>query len=151
MSSMRRCVPAAEPPDVRRRRIRPLWWLVVAIFAAAPAAAEERVVVQGLADMEGWRHEDEPSGLARARLWASASFTDHLQGFALTRISGGSADDVDGAETDLEQAWLQHSFAPQRRLLVRAGRLLQPVGGFAARYLSSRNPRAIRSWASRSA
>jgi hypothetical protein len=123
--------------------------MLLALCAAVPASAEERVVVQGLADIEGWnstrsplleRHEGEPSGLARTRLWASAAFGDHVQGFVLGEFSGGSADRIEGAESELEQAWVQYSFAPERRLLVRAGRLLQPMGGFAARYLSSRNP-----------
>jgi hypothetical protein len=150
MSSMKPCARTRWRPEMRPVRIGlALLLALCGLAGGAPARADERVIVQGLADMEGWnsseslllgRNEGEPSGLARSRLWASASFTEGLQGFAMGSLSGGSADAEEGSQAYLEQAWVQYSFAPARRLQIRGGKLLQPIGGFSSHYLSTNNP-----------
>jgi len=150
MSSMKPCARTRWRPEVRALRAGLALLLLWCGFATgAPVRADERIIVQGLADMEAWntsesgllgRNEGEPSGLARSRLWASASFTDGLQGFAMGSIEGGSADAEEGTQADLLQAWMQYSFAPGRRLMIRGGKMVQPIGGFASHYLSSNNP-----------
>src|SRR5688572_14062513 len=123
MSSMKPCARTRWRPEVRALRAGLALLLLCGFANGAPVRADERIIVQGLADMEAWdtresellgRNEGEPSGLARSRLWASASFTDGLQGFAMGSFEGGSADAEEGTQADLQQAWLQYSFAPGR-------------------------------------
>lgn len=126
--------------------------VMLALAALGPTAplCGERVLVQGLADLEGWstgndaepidKNEGDPAGLWRTRLWSAAQVTDRVQGFAQIWWEGGRAAEDGETEVDLQQAWLRWSFAAPRRLVVQAGRIVQPVGGFSARYLSNRNP-----------
>ena len=127
---------------------------LAACMALSPAfAAADRVLLQGLIDAEVWdtgtqsyyltRNGGETATQRRLRLWTAAQFTSNFQGFLLGRVEGGDASDYqagEGTVTELDQAWLRYSFPSRPRFVLQAGKMVEPVGGYTHRYLSSQNP-----------
>jgi hypothetical protein len=132
-----------------RRRPGALRTLAAALAAAtlaAPAAHAQGLLFQGVADVELWktddgstllaRNEGRPAPLGRVNLWAAWEAPGALTLYVLGEAEGGPA--VEEGELEIEQAGVR--WAPSRRLVADAGMLTSPVGAFAARRLSNRNP-----------
>ena len=120
---------------------------VMATLVSAPGAAvAQGPLVQGVTDVELWktddgstllaRNEGRVAPLARLNLWAAWELPAGLTLYALGEAEAGPA--VEEAELEVEQAGVR--WAPSRRLVLDAGMLASPVGGFAGRRLSNRNP-----------
>ena len=121
--------------------------LSAATLAAAPAIARAQgPMLQGVADVELWktddgsrllaRNEGRAATLARVNLWAAWETSGGLTLYLLGEAEGGPAEEE--AELEIEQAGVR--WAPSRRLVIDAGMLTSPVGAFAGRRMSNRNP-----------
>lgn len=121
--------------------------LSAATIALSPHAVRAQgPLVQGVADVELWktddgstllaRNEGRVAPLARLNLWAAWELPAGITFYALGEAEGGPA--VEEAELEIEQAGVRWS--PSRRLVVDAGMLTSPVGAFAGRRMSNRNP-----------
>ena len=97
-----RCAPRPESLAI---------FVALCLLAPGPARAEDRVLVQGLADWEIWRTNDDSellsrnegraASLGRLRLWMAVPFGERLQAFALGEVEGGKASDTGETEVDL--------------------------------------------------
>lgn len=113
-----------------------------------PAQADERWLLHGLFDAELWdtddgsrllsKNEGDTAAAGVLRLWAVTEPVQQLRIVLLGEFSGGNAQDEDGVESELEQAYVRYSFG--KRMLVEAGRIVTPIGDFPARHLSPVNP-----------
>jgi hypothetical protein len=124
--------------------------LGAAICAAVPnrAAAQAAVVVQGVADAELWmtdsgstlltRNNGRPGGVGRLHLWSAAELGSRLVVYAAGYVEGGTARHEEGTEwyTDMLGVRYMQSDA----LVIDAGKMAHPVGAFASRRYSVRNP-----------
>lgn len=118
----------------------------VAAVAATPAHAQAGILLQGIADAELWktdarsallaRNDGRIAPLGRLELWTAVGLPAHLTLYAMGEFEGGPA--VDETEAELEQAGLRWARSPA--LVVDAGMLVSPVGAWAGRRLSNRNP-----------
>jgi hypothetical protein len=121
-----------------------------ALLAAAPrAGAQGAIVVQGVADAEFWnsdarsvmltRNHGRPGALGRVNLWGAAELGSRLVVYAAGTGEGGRARAEDeGAEWYTDMAGVRFTWS--EALVVDAGKMAHPVGAFAARRYSSRNP-----------
>jgi len=108
--------------------------------------AQTRAMLLGNVDAELWdtdmssnllsRNSGRPSTLGRLTLWGAVEPHSRLVLYALVESELGTA--VDAAHHDLEQAALRYT--PSSRLAVEAGKITMPLGGFAGRRFSWRNP-----------
>ncbi|HEY3176054.1 MAG TPA: hypothetical protein VGK94_09900 [Candidatus Polarisedimenticolia bacterium] len=127
--------------------------VVACLMVPAAPGAEDKILIEGLADAEVWdtgtrslnltRNDGDTATQRRLRLWTGAQFTPRFQALLLGRVEGGDANGYLGAEgtqTKLEQAWVRYSFAGPVPLVLQAGRMVAPIGGYTRRYLSSQNP-----------
>jgi hypothetical protein len=122
-----------------------LWATALVLLAADPAAAQARVLVQGTLDAEAWRTDTgstmltrnggQPAGLARVQLWSAVEIGRGLVGFALAEAALETG--VAGRTARLEMAGVRRS---RRRWMLDAGKVTSPIGSFAARRFSWRNP-----------
>ena len=126
---------------------------LILLMALAPAAARAQggasVLVQGLADVEGWatdsasplltRNGGHPAALARLRLWSALEPWRGFLLFAQGQLETGTAR-ADAERTDVYLERIGVRLAPRRAFIVEGGKMPHPVGAFASRYLSSRNP-----------
>jgi hypothetical protein len=122
--------------------------LVVALALAARVEGQQRVVVQGVASLEGWRtrggsvllarNDDSPGLAGTIATWAAADLGRKLTLVALTEISGGAASAEDETELELEELTLR--WRPSAAFGIEAGRFPAPIGTFAARRLPFANP-----------
>lgn len=116
------------------------------IFVSASVHAQSPVLLQGVADVELWktdarsallaRNEGRAAPLGRLALWTAVELPRHLTLYALGEVEGGPA--TEETELELEQAGVR--WARSRVFVVDAGVLVSPVGAFAGRRLSNRNP-----------
>jgi hypothetical protein len=122
-------------------------------FVAAGASislAQGGILVQGIADAEGWatkagsnlltRNSGRPGYVSRLDLWAAVEPWRRLVVFGATRIEHGTAmvDSTDDLGAELEQAGIRWS--QSEAFVVDVGKFPYPVGIFAPRRFSSRNP-----------
>ena len=120
---------------------------ILALTVAVPAAAQSRYMLRGLVDAEAWatdtssnlltRNEGRPTALSRIMLWGAVEPVRRLVFYGLYETEAalhGSG----SYEGELEQAGIR--FSPTRKIVLDAGRITAPLGGFAARRFSSRNP-----------
>ena len=118
-----------------------------ATLALAPRAARAQgPLVQGVADVELWktddgstllaRNEGRVAPLGRVHLWAAWELPAGVTVYALGEAEAGPA--VEEAEVGIDQAGVR--WAPSRRVVLDVGMLTSPVGAFAGRRLSNRNP-----------
>jgi hypothetical protein len=125
--------------------------LACATTVLAPAHADdERFSLGGLVDAELWKtdedstllahNEGDPATAAKLQLWAAGKLTQRLQAVVLGELEGGSADEHSGVESEIELAFLRHSFGGRQHLQIEAGRIQGPLGNFSGRHLSSANP-----------
>ena len=126
--------------------------LGVALVLTPPAAGAQRggtIAMQGLADVELWatdsasplltRNAGRPSALGRLRLWSVAEPWGGVVLFAQGQLEGGTARaEEERMEVYLERAGLR--IAPSRVFMLEGGKIPHPIGTFASRQLSSRNP-----------
>src|SRR5262245_3737620 len=155
----KRSAPCGRQPEPRRRRpaSRSLFLeLIGTAFFLLPclgtpqARAEEPVIIQGLADAEGWntgsdptyltRNEGDSASVGRLRLWGFGDFTPRFQGFGLVAVETGKATADQETDYRVEQAYLRAIFGESRHTILQAGKLILPYGNFSRRYLSTSNP-----------
>src|SRR5262245_34022018 len=138
------------PDVVSMKRLAAAGLLLSCLFAGRVLAADERFLIQGLADGEAWdtgsrsyylsRNAGDAATERRLRLWVAAQVAPKLQGMVLGRVEGGdvggsSYSNDTGTTTELEQAWLRYTLPAG--LTLQAGKMVEPVGSFNHRYLSS--------------
>jgi hypothetical protein len=126
--------------------------LGAALVASAPrqAAAQGSVLVQGVADAELWmtdsgsvlltRNHGRPGALGRVRLWGAAELGSRVVVYAAGAGEAGSArsEPESGAEWYTELAGVRYT--QSEALVIDAGKMPHPVGAFASRRYSTRNP-----------
>ncbi len=130
---------------------RALLAVALLALAAMPSAmrAQGGFLVQGIADAEFWstdsnsnlltRNHGHPGTLGRLLLWGAAEpwrgFVIYAQGEGV----GGSAENNSGhIDADLDQAGIRYS--PSAAFVIDLGKMPSPIGTFAARRFSTRNP-----------
>jgi hypothetical protein len=127
---------------------------MIAAFAIAAVAvcarAQGGILVQGIIDAEGWstdtnsallmRNRGHAGNVLRAQLWSAVEPWRGVFLFAQGQAQGGDAQPFGEryTEAELDQAGLRVARDP--RLVVNVGRLFHPVGAFAPRSFSTRNP-----------
>lgn len=112
------------------------------------AAAAQGVFAQGIVDLEGWktdsssfllaRNRGRPAALGRLSLWGGYQFATGLTVYALTEVEGGTAYEDGKTDASLEQLGVRWS--PNDHLVIDAGKITSPVGAYASRRFSTRNP-----------
>jgi hypothetical protein len=119
-------------------------------LSTTPAGAQGGIQLQGIADLELWatdstsnlltRNKGNPGGVFRLQMWSAVEPWLGVFLFAQARAEGGNARAFEdrGIHTVLEQGGLRVARDP--RLVVNVGRMFHPVGAFAARIFSTRNP-----------
>jgi hypothetical protein len=122
---------------------------LLAMLAPVTASAQGGVLVQGLADAEVWatdsasplltRNAGRPGGLARLQLWSAAEPRRGFLLFAQGQVEAGTAR-ADSQRTELYLERIGVRLAPMRAFIVEAGKMAHPIGAFASRRFSTRNP-----------
>jgi len=115
-------------------------------LGAHTAHAQAGLLLQGVADLELWKTDSrsvllsraagDVAPLARAHLWTAVELPGSLTLYAMGEGIGGRA--AGETEFELEQAGAR--WARSRAFVLDAGMITSPVGAFAGRRLSSRNP-----------
>jgi hypothetical protein len=117
---------------------------------SAPARAQGGLLLQGIVDLEGWSTDTASNLLTRNRGSAGDVFRGQLWGavepwrgvflFAQSQVEGGNARPFGERYTEaaLDQAGLRVARDP--RFVLNVGKLFHPVGTFASRSFSTRNP-----------
>ena len=119
------------------------------LAVAVRARAQGGVLLQGVVDVEGWstdtnsnlltRHRGRAGGVLRTQLWTAVEPWRGVFIFAQGETEGGNARAFgENTEVSLEQAGIR--LARDRRFVVNVGKMFHPVGTFAPRSLSVRNP-----------
>ena len=124
--------------------------LLGASLVAAPrhGAAQPSVLVQGVADAELWktdsssvlltRNGGRAGTLERVHLWGAAELGHGIVLYAAGTAETGRARLEQGTEWYTDLAGIRYS--PSEALVVDAGKMTQPLGAFASRRYSIRNP-----------
>jgi hypothetical protein len=124
--------------------------LGMALVGGAPrrAAAQRAVSVQGVADLEFWktdsgsvlltRNDGRPGVLGRVHLWGAAELTPRVLVYAAGTAEGGPARSEPGTEWYTELAGAR--YMRSQALVIDVGKMPHPVGVFASRRYSVRNP-----------
>ena len=120
---------------------------LVSGFALAAPAGAQRVAVEALADIELWETDDSSRLLARndgrpllagrLHLWLAARLAESLE---LRALGMGEASTAGDEDADGALQLLSLRYGRSRALVVEGGKLLHPIGGFAARRFSNTNP-----------
>ncbi|MEX2178338.1 MAG: hypothetical protein WD801_06480 [Gemmatimonadaceae bacterium] len=119
--------------------------LVSCVALAAPAGAQ-RVAVEALADIELWETDDSSRLLARndgrallagrLHVWLAARLAESLELRALGMGEAGTGDE----EADASLQLLSLRYGRSRAFVAEGGKILYPIGAFAARRFSNTNP-----------
>lgn len=122
--------------------------IAAALAAHAPGARAQGVFAQGIVDVEGWktdsssfllaRNRGRPAPLGRLSLWGGYQFATGLTLYALGEAEGGTAYDGGTTQVSLEQIGARWS--PDDHVVVDVGKITSPVGAYASRRFSTRNP-----------
>ena len=120
--------------------------LVSCVALAAPASAQ-RLAVEALTDIELWETDDSSRLLARndgrvllagrLHVWLAARLAESLELRALGMGEASTARDEDAAGS---LQLLSLRYGRSRAFVFEGGKILYPVGGFAARRFSNTNP-----------
>jgi hypothetical protein len=120
--------------------------IIAALAIAGVTEAQTPVMLLGTVDAELWdtdtssnllsRNGGRASALGRLTLWGAVEPHARLVLYGLVESELGSA--LDSARHQLEQAAIRYT--PSPRAVVDAGKITMPLGGFAARRFSWRNP-----------
>lgn len=137
------------PSNAGHLTVRPLrltFAVLAMLIAAKVSAAQPRVMLRGTVDAEAWdtdtssnllaKNGGRHAALGRAMLWGAIEPVRSLVFYGLAESEAGSA--VEQAHHELEQAGLRYTRS--RRFVLDAGKITMPLGGFAARRFSWRNP-----------
>ena len=111
--------------------------------------AQGGLMLQGIADAEFWstdsgsnlltRNHARPGALGRVQLWGAAEPWRGIVFYALGEGAAGPAQNSNGrADVTLDQAGVR--YAPSSAFMIDVGKMPHPVGTFAARRFSTRNP-----------
>lgn len=116
------------------------------IAAVGTSAGAQRVALETLTDIELWETDDSSRLLARnagrpvlvgrTHVWLSARLAESLELRTLGVAEAGTGSEDADASLQMLTVWYGHS----RALVVEAGKVLHPVGAFAARRFSNTNP-----------
>ena len=116
------------------------------LLLPALAAAQPRTMLRGTFDAELWdtdtssnflsKNDGNPAAVGRFMLWGAVEPVSRWVLYGLIEAEAGSG--VGTAEHELEQLGVR--FTRSARLVVDAGRITTPLGAFAARRFSWRNP-----------
>lgn len=124
--------------------------MTIALAAGVPVQAQGGLLVQGIADVEGWstdagsslltRNNGYPGTVARVQMWSAVEPWRGVFLFAQGQIEDGDARAFGEHYTEaaLTQAGIR--IARDRRVVVNVGKMFHPVGAFAPRVFSTRNP-----------
>lgn len=124
--------------------------LVATVSMPRGLGAQGGVLVQGVVDLEAWatdtmsnllrRNGGRPGGVIRLQLWSAVEPWRGIFLFGQGSAEGGNARAYEdrGTRVELEQAGLRLARDP--RFVVNAGKLFHPIGVFAPRLFSTRNP-----------
>jgi hypothetical protein len=116
------------------------------VAAAATSAGAQRVAFETLTDIELWETDDSsrllarnagrPILIGRTHAWLSVRLAESLELRTLGVAEAGTGSEDADASLQLLSVWYGHS----RALVVEAGKILHPMGAFAARRFSNTNP-----------
>jgi hypothetical protein len=124
--------------------------LGVALTARPPMHAQGGVLVQGIADVEGWstdtkstllmRNNGQPGTVLRLQMWSAVEPWRGVFLFAQGEAEGGNARAFGDrrTEVDLDQAGIRVARDP--RFVVNVGKMFHPLSVFGPRTFSTRNP-----------
>jgi hypothetical protein len=120
------------------------------VTPAQPSAHGIAVAVQGIADAEFWktdsgsallaRNGGRPGALGRVHLWGAAELGRHVVVYAAGTAEGGNGRDEPEAAPEWYTDLAGVRYTQSEAFVVDAGKLTYPVGAFAARRYSTRNP-----------
>ena len=135
-------------PGSRRPALLPTMLLGASLAAAPHAAAQPSVLVQGVADAELWktdsgsvlltRNRGRAGTLERVHLWGAAELGHGVVLYAAGTAETGRARLEEGTEWYTDLAGVRYTRS--EALVVDAGKMTQPLGAFASRRYSNRNP-----------
>jgi hypothetical protein len=124
--------------------------LLLASLAASPARAQGGVLVQGIADAEGWftnnssnlltKNAGRPAGLLRLDLWGAA---EPVHGLVFYAEGAGESGPAGPDRTTTTSFWgnqLGVRYATTPAFVVDVGKMTPIIGAFAPRHFSTRNP-----------
>jgi hypothetical protein len=142
-------VPSPFPSSASRRAaLGALALGIGALAAPAGARAQGGVMLQGIADAELWKTTRESLLLARRggrlgtverlQLWGAVEPVRGVVLYAQGQVETGSARTEAGTEVYADQIGVK--YAPSPALVLDVGKMPHPVGEFAARRFSNRNP-----------
>jgi hypothetical protein len=116
--------------------------------ALVPASGQGGVMLQGIIDAEYWatdtnsnlltRRSGAPAGLGRLTAWSAVEPRSGFVLFAAGSVERGARPDDAGRYAEIEQLGIR--VTRSEALVLDAGRMPMPVGAFAARRFSTRNP-----------
>ena len=119
---------------------------VLGFLVATTAAAAQQAALDVLVDAEAWetdagsrllaRNEGRLAFLGRLHAWGTVRFAPAWELVAMGEVEGASGEEE--VEVGIEELVLR--YFPSRALHVEGGKLLTPLGGFAARGFSNLNP-----------
>lgn len=119
---------------------------LLACAALATPAGAQRVAVEALADIELWETDDSSRLLARndgrallvgrLHVWLAARLAESFELRALGMSEAGTGDE----DADASLQLLSLRYGRSRALVLEGGKILYPVGAFAARRFSNTNP-----------
>lgn len=143
-------VPSLQPIDRRRERLTTVLLAVVLVALPLPRAGAQRgILVQGVADVELWatdsasplltRNGGRPGLVGRLQLWSAAEPWNGVVVFAQGELEMGNArTEPHTMDVYLNQAGLR--LGRSRTAVLELGKMPDPVGAFAPRRFSDRNP-----------
>ena len=115
------------------------------VLASAAARGQVPVMVQGVVAGEGWftdtssnllsKNGGRPAGAGKLLMWGAL---EPVRGLALYGLLEGETESGEVGESEFEQYGVRYTAS--RRLVVDAGRIIGPIGSFAARRFANRNP-----------
>jgi hypothetical protein len=124
-------------------------WALLFLLLGAPARAQSGILVQGIADAEGWftnnssnlltKNGGRPAGLLRLDLWGAAEPVHGLVFYAEGK--GETGPSVSGTTTTTlwgNQLGVRYATTPA--FVVDVGKMAPIIGTFAPRHFSTRNP-----------
>ena len=143
-------VASCTPP--RSRRVRPSRFITLGVLLVAGVprrtAAQHGLLVQGVADAELWktdsgsvlltRNHGRPGTLERIQLWGAAEIRHDLLAYAAVTAETGRARTEPGSEWYADQVGVRYTGSDA--FVLDAGKMPHPVGTFASRRYSMRNP-----------
>jgi hypothetical protein len=141
--------PELKRPPILSGLRRAVAIALCAIGFSVPRAGAQGILLQGIADLEGWttdtgsnlltRNNGDPGALLRLQMWTAAEVAPGLVFYAQAETEGGSASkEEEKFKPELYQLAVRYS--PSQLFVLDAGKSTHPMNTFAARRFSTRNP-----------